>query len=77
MTIELEALDSQSNRQVAAFIERRIGLKYQWSKGVATGVSAYAKAYSTWAYTKQAMDHWAQAIRSHLDRAHGIAPAKN
>ena len=77
VTIELEALDSQSNRQVAAFIEREIGLKYQWSKGVATGVSSYTKAYSTWAYTKQAMDHWAQAIRDHLDKAHGIAPAKN
>jgi len=77
VTIELEALDSQSNLQVAAFIERKIGLKYHWNKGVATAVSDYTKAYSTWAYTKQAMDHWAQAIRDHLDKAHGIAPAKN
>jgi hypothetical protein len=77
VTIELEALDSQSNRQIAAFIERKIGLKYHWNKGVKTGVTDYLKAYSTWAYTKQAMDHWAQAIRNHLDKAHGIAPAKN
>ena len=77
VTIELEALDSQSNRQVAAFIERKIGLKYHWNKGVKTGVTDYLKAYSTWAYTKQAMDHWAQAIRNHLDKAHGIEPAKN
>jgi hypothetical protein len=77
VTIELEALDSQSNRQIAAFIERKIGLKYHWNKGVKTGVTDYLKAYSTWAYTKQAMDHWAQAIRDHLDKAHGIAPAKN
>jgi hypothetical protein len=77
VTIELEALDSQNNRQIAAFIERKIGLKYHWTEGVRTGVSDYAKAYSTWAYTKQAMDHWAQAIRNHLDKAHGIAPAKN
>jgi hypothetical protein len=77
VTIELEALDSQSNLQIAAFIERKIGLKYHWNKGVATAVSDYTKAYSTWAYTKQAMDHWAQAIRDHLDKAHGIVPAKN
>ena len=77
VTIELEALDSQSNRQIAALIERKIGLKYHWNEGVETGVSDYLKAYSTWDYTKQAMDHWAQAIRNHLDMAHGIAPAKN
>ncbi len=77
VTIELEALDSQDNRQIAAFIERKIGLKYHWDKGIETGVSDYLKAYSTWDYTKQAMDHWAQAIRNHLDMAHGIVPAKN
>jgi len=77
VTIELEALDSQSNRQIAAFIERKIGLKYHWNKGIETGVTDYLKAYSTWAYTKQAMDHWAQAIRDHLDKAHGTAPANN
>ena len=62
--------------QVAAFIERKIGLKYHWNKGVKTAVTGYVKAYSTWAYTKQAMDHWAQAIRNYLDKAHGVAPAK-
>jgi hypothetical protein len=70
VTIELEALDSQDNRQIAAFIERRIGLKYTWTKGVKTGVMDYVKSYSTWAYTKKAIDHWAQAIRRHLDKAH-------
>ncbi len=77
VTIELEALDSQSNRQIAALIERKIGLKYHWNEGVETGVSDYLKAYSTWDYTKQAMDHWAQAIRDNLDKAHGTAPAEN
>ncbi len=77
VTIELEALDSQSNRQIAAFIERKIGLKYHWTEGVATAATDYLKAYSTWAYTKQAMDHWAQAIRDHLDKAHGTAPTEN
>ena len=77
VTIELEALDSQNNRQIAALIERKIGLKYHWNEGVETGVSDYLKAYSTWDYTKQAMDHWAQTIRNHLDKAHGNAPAEN
>lgn len=68
-TIELEAMDSQSNQQVAAYIETRIGKKYYWTKGVATGVSQYSKAYSTWAYTKEAMDYWAKLVRERLDAA--------
>lgn len=77
VTIEMEALDSQSNQQVAAYIEREIGLKYHWTEGVKTAATDYLKAYSTWAFTKQAMDHWAKTIRTRLDKAHGIAPAKN
>ncbi|MDE0944617.1 MAG: DUF3313 family protein, partial [Alphaproteobacteria bacterium] len=77
VTIELEALDSQSNEQVAAYIERSIGLKYHWNKGVGTAVKDYLKAYSTWDYTKQAMDHWAQAIRQYMDKAHGVPSPKN
>ena len=68
-TIELEAMDSQSNKQVAAYIETRIGKKYYWTKGVATGISQYSKAYSTWAYTKEAMDYWANLVRERLDAA--------
>jgi len=69
-TVELEALDSESNRQVAAYIETRVGKKYHWNKGVTTAASDYMKAYSTWAYTQQAMDHWATLVRERLDRAH-------
>jgi hypothetical protein len=68
-TVEMEALDSQTQKQVAAYVESRVGKKYHWTKGVETGVKDYMKAYSTWAYTKQAMDHWAQQIRTRLDTA--------
>jgi hypothetical protein len=69
-TVEFEALDSVSTRQVAAYIETRAGKKYNWTHGVEEGVSSYLKAYSTWDYTKQAMDYWAQLLRKRLD---GIA----
>lgn len=70
-TIELEALDSVSGEQVAAYIETRVGKKYVWTEGVQKGVDSYLKAYSTWAYTKQSMDAWAQLIRTRLDAVHG------
>jgi len=75
-SIELEALDSESSEQVAAHIETRMGKKYNWTQGVSRGVSDYTKAYSTWAYTKQAMDFWAALIRERLDEAHGKTPRK-
>jgi hypothetical protein len=70
-TVEMEALDSESNKQVAAYLETKTGKKYNWTQGVDTAAKDYLKAYSTWAYTKQAMDHWAQLIRKRLDAAHG------
>jgi len=75
-TVELEALDIRTNQQVAAYIEERVGKKYHWTRGVETGVKDYLKAYSTWAYTKQVMDHWAQMIWERLDAWHGNMPAK-
>lgn len=77
VTVEMEALDSVSSKQVAAYIETRIGKKYNIDldegvgKAVQKGFGSYFKAYSTWAYTKQSMDHWAQLIRERLDAAHG------
>jgi hypothetical protein len=77
-TVEMEALDSQSSEQIAAYVETRVGKKYHidLDKGVRdaveTGVGDYMKAYSTWAYAKQAMDHWARLIRERLDAAHGV-----
>jgi hypothetical protein len=76
-TVEMEALDSRSSEQVGAYIETHIGKKYHIAldEGVGTavqkGVGDYVKAYSTWAYTKQAMDRWAGLIRERLDAAQG------
>jgi len=77
VTVEMEALDSKRSKQVAAYIETRIGKKHDIdlndgvSSAVEKGFGSYFKAYSTWAYTKQAMDHWAQFIHHRLDAAHG------
>lgn len=70
-TIEFEALDSAGGEQVAAYIGTRIGKKYAWDEGVQRTVDAYLKAYSTWAYTKESMDAWAQRLRAWLDSVHG------
>ncbi|MCP4398659.1 MAG: DUF3313 domain-containing protein [bacterium] len=71
-TVEMEALDSVTNQQIGAYIEERTGKKYNWTHGIGTAAKDYLKAYSTWAYTKQAMDHWAQFIRQRMDAAHGV-----
>ena len=74
-SIEMEALDTVSHEQVAAYISTRVAKKYNWTHGVSTGVNDYMNSYSTYAYAKQAMDGWAKLIRERLDLAHGIAPA--
>lgn len=66
-TIEMEALDSISSKQLGAFVETRMGKKYAWDKGVGEGVTSYLNAYSKWDYTEKAMDHWAQHLRTRLD----------
>jgi len=76
-TIELEALDSTTGLQLAAYVETKVGKKYQWTKGVSEGVTSYMKAYSKWDYTKKAIDHWAQLIRQRLDEAHGKTAEKS
>ena len=70
-SVEMEALDSLTSKQIAAYVETAIPKKYNWTEGVSKGVSAYTSAYSTWAYTKQSMDLWAKYIRERLDVAHG------
>lgn len=69
-SIEMETLDSVSSQQVAAYIETQLAKKYNWTHGVGTGVKGYVEAYSTWSYTKEAMDHWVETIRKRLDDAH-------
>ncbi len=75
-TVEAEALDSTTNQQIGAFIETRTAKKYAWTEGVEIGVQSYLKAYSTWAYTQQAMDYWAQLLRQRLDRLNGENTSK-
>lgn len=75
--IAAQFIDGQTNRVIAEFADTQVGRKYvvDTSKGVGsaitTGVSDYAKAYSTWAYAQQAFDGWAQQFRARLDQAHG------
>jgi len=66
-TVEMEVLDSRTNVQLAAFIERHVGKKYSWDGGVSTGLSNYMKAFFTWAYTEEAFDRWAGLLRTELD----------
>lgn len=71
--IEAEFLDSQTNRVVAAYVDRQVGKKYDvdLSQGVGSavekGFSSYSKAYSTWAYAQAAFDYWAGLLRKRLD----------
>jgi len=77
-TVEMEALDSTSHQQLGAYIETRIGKKYDidldsgLEKAVDKGMDSYMKAYETWAYTRQSMDHWAQLVRERLDAARAM-----
>ena len=56
-----------SHKQLGAYIETRIGKKYDIDldsgigKAVEKGMDSYMKAYETWDYTRQSMDHWALA----------------
>ncbi|MCP4450758.1 MAG: DUF3313 domain-containing protein, partial [Planctomycetes bacterium] len=70
-TIEMEAMDSVSSQQVGAYVDKEVGKKYQWSKGVSEGVNSYMSAYSKWDYTKKSMDAWAQRLKTTLDDLEG------
>ena len=76
--IEAEFRDSRSNELLAAYVDRRVGKKYDGdmnegvSAAVSQGVDSYTKAYSTWGYTQQAFDYWAQKLRRRLDEAHRV-----
>ena len=78
--IEAELMNSQTNEQLCAFVERYYPKKYDINlsngveSAVTTGFGQYFKAYSTWDYTKEALNHWALMVRAGLDRAHGKTP---
>jgi hypothetical protein len=80
-TIEIEFLDSVTNEQVAAYVDRYYPKKYDvdFEKGagvVTYGFGQYFKAYTSWSYTKDAFDYWANNLRQKLDEAHGKTPSK-
>jgi hypothetical protein len=74
-SVEIEALDSESHQQVAAYIETRAAKKFDvdLSEGVGSavgkGVTGYADSFSTWPYTKETMDHWADLIGAWIKSA--------
>jgi hypothetical protein len=74
-TVEMEAMDSRSNRQVAAYIETRAAKKFNVDLGegvgnaVSKGVGGFADSFNTWAYTKKAMTYWATRIGDWLESA--------
>jgi len=72
-TIEMEAMDSVSSQQVGAYVDKEVGKKYQWTKGVSEGVNSYMGAYSKWTYTQKSMDAWAQRLKTTLDELEGKA----
>jgi hypothetical protein len=70
--IEAEFLDSVTNEQVAAYVEQRLGKKFDTQgEGARGAVSNYSKAYSQWGYVKQAFDFWAHKLRVRLDEIQG------
>lgn len=80
--IESEFLDSVTNERLVAYVDRRIGKKYDYDfrRGPVTFVSqaavSYVEAYTFWSYTREAFDYWAMELKVRLDKAHGKAPVK-
>ena len=71
--IEAEFLDSQTHQVLAAFMDRNVGRKFNFSQGVSGAINSYGNAFNTWAYARAAFDAWAQLLRQRLDEAHGQA----
>ena len=61
--IEAEFLDSATNQQVAIFVDRKVGKKYDIVQGT-----------TTWGQIQGAFDEWAKLFRQRLDEARGILP---
>lgn len=74
-SVEMEALDSGSQRQVAALIETRAAKKFNVDlsggvgNAVSKGVGGFTDSFNTWAYTKKAMTYWATRVGDWLDSA--------
>ena len=59
-SMEAELLDSQTNEQVAAVIDRK-----------AAGKAKVIKGMTKWGHAKDAFNFWAKRLRKWLDEAHG------
>lgn len=70
--IEGELIDSVSNEQLGAYVERKLAKKYNVTGGAKKYVDSYVGSYSTWAYVKDAFDYWAKKLRMRMDEWHGI-----
>jgi hypothetical protein len=76
--IEVEVLDSMTNEQLGAYVERRLPKKYNvdTSEGAGGAVKTYAdsylKSYTEWGHTKNAFDFWAEGFRKRLDETRGV-----
>lgn len=82
-SIEAEFLDSMTNEQLGAYIERRIGKKYDIAleeglgKAIQKGYDSYFRSFTKWGYAKQAFDYWAMKLRKKLDETHGRSTLDN
>ena len=72
-SIEAEVMDSTTSKQLGAYIETRMGKKYNWSQGLSKGIDSYIDAYSKWEYTKEAIDYWVALLRKRLDETRAKA----
>ena len=59
-SIEAEFLDSQTNKRVAAVIDKRAGTKYK-----------ITKTMTKWGQAEDIFNSWAKRLRKFLDEAHG------
>jgi len=67
--IEAEFLEAQSNERLAAVASKQAGKKYIPLTGRKFDPT------STWGQVEQAMDYWAQKLRTRVDQLHGKAAA--
>jgi hypothetical protein len=76
--VEIEVLDSMTNQQLGAYVERRLPKKFDFDTSEGTGgavskaATSYLDSYSKWDFTKAAFDYWAEGFRIRLDEARGV-----
>jgi hypothetical protein len=74
--IEAMGRDSMTTELLWEYLDRKIGKKYDitFKQGVTgavkTGITQYGEGFTTWGYTKEAMDYWARLFRERLDVIH-------